>query len=675
MGAGSLGPVFRAHDPAENRLVALKVFRIEATPEQSAELAGFLEQLVEQQPRHPAIAAALASGVAHGSAYLAQEYVTDEALDASLRQHGQPPLEAVLVTLSRLAEALDRAAGEGIHHGALHPRDVLVARGGEPRLIDLGVAQALQRAGLRAPIRRPYSAPERVAGEQWGGAADLFSLGALAHELVTGRRISGPGAPAVAPEGPAGLDLAAFADVLARALALDPSSRFASASDLVDELRPILARGRRLSAVRRSRLTPVDAGTLPLDLDEFERVPRVVDEVVALPSETIAPPRQNPPETPTLAEVMQTDRFADVLQEEARSAFEHEPGVELADEPPADVPEDSAGSTHAAAVDTPAPLRQLEPEPEPEPEPERALVREPEPEPGHDTVHELGATLLDRPALRGATWSPPVASPVPDRPLLALLVALMVGLAGGFGIGYWVAWRSAVREAAHVLAAASATANQPTAASSQTAPPAPTASAPATTRATPPAPAPRTAPAPAQAAARPKPAPAPEPERARPAREAPVTGTLVVRSTPEGAHVRVDGKLRGRTPLSLRDLPLRGATVTIEQAGYRPDERRIALSAAHPTVTLDARLTKEAPERTTSATTGALVIESRPVGARVFLDDQEIGVTPLSLPDIAPGAHRVRLEMPGFTRWITTSQVTAGARTRVAASLEQGPSQ
>ena len=673
MGAGSLGPVFRAHDPAENRLVALKVFRLDATPEQSAELATFLEQLVEQQPRHPAIAAALASGVAHGSAYLAQEYVTDEALDASLRQHGRPPLEAVLVTLSRLAEALDRAAGEGIHHGALHPRDVLVGRGGEPRLIDLGVAQALHRAGLRAPIRRPYSAPERVAAGQWGGAADLFSLGAIAHELVTGRRIAGPGVPAVAPDGPEGLDLAAVSDVLGRALALDPAARFASASDLVDELRPILARGRRLSSVKRARPVAAEAVTLPLDLDTFDGAPLVAHEPGSLASETTPTPAPEPGETPTLAEVMQIDRFADVLQEEARSAFEHEPEIEPA-QPAAEpihfltIPAMPAPVAHDAP-----PLRVRQPLDAPEPAPDREP--DPEPELTPEAAPDFGPTLLDGPTLRGATWSAPAPGPMPDRPLLPLLVALLLGLAGGFGIGYWVAWRSAVREAAHVLAAASVPAAQ-TAVAPQAAPPtsAPASAPPATTSPAPPG---TTAPAPVRPVVKPKPAPpAPiENQRQRPAREVPATGTLVVRSTPAGAHVKVDGKPRGRTPLSLRDLPFRSATVSIEQTGYRPDEHRITLSAAHPSATVDARLTRDIPERTGNATTGALVIESRPTGARVFLDDQEIGVTPLSLPDIAPGAHRVRLELTGFTRWITTSQVTAGARTRVAASLEQGPSQ
>ena len=58
--------------------------------------------------------------------------------------------------------------------------------------------------------------------------------------------------------------------------------------------------------------------------------------------------------------------------------------------------------------------------------------------------------------------------------------------------------------------------------------------------------------------------------------------------------------------------------------------------------------------------------------ATVFVDGQRVGTTPLSLPDATPGTHRIRLEMTGFSPWMTTANVQAGVRTRVAASLERG---
>ena len=65
------------------------------------------------------------------------------------------------------------------------------------------------------------------------------------------------------------------------------------------------------------------------------------------------------------------------------------------------------------------------------------------------------------------------------------------------------------------------------------------------------------------------------------------------------------------------------------------------------------------------------VVESRPVGAKVFLDGKGLGVTPLSVPDVAVGSHVVRLEMSGYRRWSASIRVVAGERERVAASLEE----
>ena len=82
--------------------------------------------------------------------------------------------------------------GVGVGHGALHPRDIFITPD-EARASGFGVVEALERVGLRAPVRRPYSAPERIAGAAWSTPADVFSLGAIAFELLTGRRPSGTG--------------------------------------------------------------------------------------------------------------------------------------------------------------------------------------------------------------------------------------------------------------------------------------------------------------------------------------------------------------------------------------------------------------------------------------------------------------------------------------------------
>ena len=605
----------------EGRLVAIKAFRFaEVTPEQAAEFAVELEDLSANQPRHPGMAAALAAGVEGITPYLAQEYVAGEALDAALRQFGPPPPAETLTTLRRVADALDRAAGDGIHHGTLHPRDILIAEGGDARVIDLGVGQALMRSSLRVPVRRPYSAPERVADQAWNGAADIYSLGAIAYELITGKRLSGPGRPDVQASGMSPDATAQLSDVLARALAEDPAERYPSAADLVDALAPLLPTGRR-STRKKTRPT----ADLPLPLD-------VAD--AALGTEAFDPGQDLTYFVPE-AELNASGPVIDVLPPAA-----HEPA-------PRFTSLDDELETLAPAV-------------------REDVTNEPEAPP--DDLKS------DRTSAAERAWPAPSFMHTPSasaerRPFLPLVMALLVGVTAGFGWGYWTAFRTLDNRDTGRPASAGAVAatsesvrvDEPEVIGERNLPS--PAATPRTTRPSSPAtPAPRTA-------TRPTP-PTATPTATRRATTLP-PGRLVVRSTPPGARVRVDGRVRGRTPLVLRDMPLRVVRVTVERDGFTADERRVALSAAQPTVTIDARLSATAPPAPV-ASTGVLVIESRPSGASVFVDGRQVGTTPVSLPDASPGTHRIRLEMTGFNPWVTTANIQAGVRTRVAASLERG---
>ena len=550
----------------------------------------------------------MASGAEGRAPYLAQEYVVGEALDASLRQYGSPPLDSALLTLGWLAEGLDRAAGEGIHHGALHPRDAIVSTDGA-RIIDVGVAEALQRAGLRAPVRRPYSAPERVDGRAWGGSADIFALGAIAYELVTGRRVPGPGVPSLSVEGMTGLDHVTLGEILARALAVDSAARFASASDLVDVLRPVLARARRVSLARRRRGVPDGTVQLPLDHGSAD----------AAGNDAAAEPA------------------VDVAFPESLTAV---PAADLHD--PSDLPLTMAEAPAASGTVPDRVTRRP-----------RSVIAPIEPEsPGPASAA----------VFQGPTWRGDEPDRVSRWSLASILVALIVGLSGGFGLGYWFAWRAALRE--HPALSTQAVQEAPPSARVEEPQVKPEPAAPAPPSAQVPAARPQTA-APAE------PATPPANERARGKRESAPPGKLLIRSTPSGARVSINGRVRGRTPLILRDMPLRVLSVTVAQPGYKPSEQRVALSAARPTATVEAKLVAEAAETAAGATTGSLFVESRPSSAQVFIDNRSIGTTPVSVPDLSPGNHRVRLELAGFTSWVTMAEVKAGARTRVSASLEQ----
>ena len=140
-----------------------------------------------------------------------------------------------------------------------------------------------------------------MAGEKWGGAADIFSLGAVAYELLTGRRLAGSGrpeiqAPGVRPGSRAGRD------VLARALDQDPAARYPSAADLVDALAPLLPNGRPAQAR--------EAGpelTVPLPLDPLEPAPLDETPTTSRPE----PDAFAEPLVPAAAELPEIDRARD----------------------------------------------------------------------------------------------------------------------------------------------------------------------------------------------------------------------------------------------------------------------------------------------------------------------------------------------------------------------------
>ena len=229
IGVGALGPVFRTYEPTRDRLVAVKVFRLDLTPEQSTALADELARAAETGLFHPSIVEPLAAGVEGTVAYRAEEYVAAESLDVALRHYAPAALDKVLPFITQLASAVDFARAAGVGHGALHPRDIFVTPD-EARASGFGIVDALERLGLRAPVRRPYSSPERIAGAAWGTAADVFALGAIGFELLTGRRPSGLGDQMGALAGASlGGREEAVRSVLARAMAEDPAARYSSA--------------------------------------------------------------------------------------------------------------------------------------------------------------------------------------------------------------------------------------------------------------------------------------------------------------------------------------------------------------------------------------------------------------------------------------------------------------
>jgi hypothetical protein len=142
--------------------------------------------------------------------------------------------------------------------------------------------------------------------------------------------------------------------------------------------------------------------------------------------------------------------------------------------------------------------------------------------------------------------------------------------------------------------------------------------------------------------------------------------------------VFIDGRDHGRTPASIKDLAHGAHRVRLVREGYATEERRVLLNAAHPAQAIAVELTRTRPAAAPAATrgvapsfSGSLSVDSRPIGAKVFVDGKFVGSTPFVMPEIAAGEHAVRIEHDGYQRWSSSVRVVSGERARVTASLEK----
>lgn len=689
-----LGPVYRALDPGAERQVGIKLFRLDATPEQVAALAARLAALVSALPSCPSIAAPLAAGVEGASAYLALDYVAADSIDARLRRRTPPSLEQALPIFQQVADALEAAAAVGIYHGALHPRDVLVSTRGAVTVTGLGVVQALEAAGLKPPFRRPYAAPERVGGRPWNWRADVFSLAVLALELATGRR------PLLPESGSAwqwaGLDAeraVAVREVFARGLTEHPEQRASSAGQWVAWLGAALGLATELGAApeRRGAAATVDprppSEGASIDLD------RVHLAGATPPGEPgLAPPP--PPAGGTAAERGRQRRVPDAAVTVAadRPVSGAPPGETM---PAASSraqetglvagPAAEAGAVDAA-VDGKAPA---------------AAVAGALPPGSHDMV-----APADRASARTATTSGRVVSPpgrgqgppgagydalegieqavlggpfaalAAERPVawrLPAAVLLVIGVLAGFLAGYAVGVRRPASDVAQPAEAGGTLGTEE--------------------RVTPvPDDGRAGGAAPAGVAASETLAPAPEAprrDRARPAvgsrpgrppvGAARMDGRLLIRTLPAGAAVEVNGEAVGVAPLALGPLTPGLYRVRVSAPGYESAERRIELTHVRPRAALAVTLRRAGtapagaavePAGARMAPLASIEVVSRPPRARVFLDGRAIGLTPLRVSALEPRTYAVRLELAGHRGWTVDVQAVPGRVVRVTASLE-----
>jgi serine/threonine-protein kinase len=258
LGRGAMGIVYLARDPVLGRRVALKTIHEALSSAESYRQRFFAEARAAAGLSHPGIVLVYDIGLDPGSSrlFLALEHVEGETVEARLARGTRLPWREALQVASATARALGHAHGMGVVHRDVKPSNLVVLADGQAKVLDFGVARVptsqLTHAGelLGTPA---YMSPERVREEDSDGRTDVFSLGAVLYEMLTGRRpfrgrtipellravesFDPPPPSRSVPGLPAGID-----NVVARALAKRAADRYA-AGQLADALDALL-RGR-----------------------------------------------------------------------------------------------------------------------------------------------------------------------------------------------------------------------------------------------------------------------------------------------------------------------------------------------------------------------------------------------------------------------------------------------
>jgi serine/threonine-protein kinase len=267
---GGMGEVWSAHDLVLDREVAVKLLRREY-----ADDPGFLERFRAEARHaaslsHPGIASVYDYGELDGSSYLVMELVPGRPLSTAIAERGPLPAAEAVPLIQQAAHALQAAHNAGLVHRDVKPGNLLVTPDGQVKITDFGIA----RAGGQAPLTRTgevmgtaqYLAPEQAMGRAATASSDIYSLGIVAYEALSGHRPfeadnpvavamsqvndSPPPLPATVPP--------AIASVVLQSLAKDPDERPHTAADLADAL------GRAMRGQSPAAAAPTQPITAPV---------------------------------------------------------------------------------------------------------------------------------------------------------------------------------------------------------------------------------------------------------------------------------------------------------------------------------------------------------------------------------------------------------------------------
>src|SRR5208283_5590566 len=251
LGGGGMGTVYKAKDREVDRLVALKVIRAELAGDADI-LSRFKQELIlARKVTHKNVIRIFDLGRAGGVRFITMEYIEGQDLRSLVKKEGKPSPQRCVEIIQQVCLALDAAHAEKVVHRDLKPQNIMLDAQGKVYVMDFGIARSVGSEGLTmtgAVVGTPeYMSPEQVKGDEIDGRADIFTLGIIFYELLTGkmpfraetvqrsmykRTVERAISPAAEdPSVPAFLS-----EVVSKCLEIDPAKRYQTANDLWADL-------------------------------------------------------------------------------------------------------------------------------------------------------------------------------------------------------------------------------------------------------------------------------------------------------------------------------------------------------------------------------------------------------------------------------------------------------
>lgn len=251
LGEGGMGAVYKARDSELDRIVVLKLIRPELAKNPEI-LRRFKQELIlARQVTHKNVIRIFDLGQSDGIKFITMDFVEGQDLRRLLLEQGKFPPEQAARIMLQICRALEAAHGEGVIHRDLKPQNIMLDKKGRVYVMDFGIARSAYLPGMTqtgALIGTPeYMSPEQARGEKLTERSDLFSLGVIFYELLTGKSPY-PDDAALAtlwkrlqekPKPPIEVDPAVprpLNDIVMKSLEIKPEDRWGSAHEMVQQL-------------------------------------------------------------------------------------------------------------------------------------------------------------------------------------------------------------------------------------------------------------------------------------------------------------------------------------------------------------------------------------------------------------------------------------------------------